>query len=136
MSRVPSPQCAPSLRQRLATLCRRVRLGSNGKDIMKRSVLYPVALLAVIVLSALYIRHEWFFFTADGVISPKTAVSLGLIDEKDEPWVGGIVFKQNAAGGYDFRDGHVALFGGKTGHTEIDVLDVCIKAGECQVKKP
>jgi len=92
-------------------------------------------LFLVVAATALVIRHEWFFFTSDGVISPKTAVSLGLIGENDAPWVGGLVFKRANEGGYDFREGHVTHFAGRTRHTEVDMFAACIKAGECVAKR-
>lgn len=102
---------------------------------MKQNLRFSVILLFVAVMSALAIRHEWFFWTSDGVLSPKTAVSLRLIDESEAPWVGGLAFKRSANGGYDFREGRVIHFVGSTHHTDVDMLAACIQAAECKTKQ-
>ena len=92
---------------------------------------------AVIVLLgvAAGLYHSAFFYTADGVMSPQTAVRLGLLEDDEEGFSRGLVFKKSENGGYDYREGRVIAFVGGTNHTNIDLATECERLGGCKVRK-
>lgn len=96
-----------------------------------------VATILVACGSVASLAHSLFFYRADGYMSPKTAVSLGLLEENDAPFSGGLAFVKNIDGGYDFREGHAINFLSSTSHTDIDLIDACQRIGGCEwPKKP
>ena len=91
----------------------------------------------VIVLLGLTIGlyHSAFFYTADGVMSPETALSLGLLTEDEAQFSRGLVFRKSESGGYDYKEGRVIAFIGGTSHTEIDLVAECERLSGCQLRK-
>ncbi|WP_156443853.1 hypothetical protein [Burkholderia savannae] len=76
-----------------------------------------------------------FFLTADGYVSPRTAVDAGLMSENDAPWSGGLAFKALASGGYEYTRGR-DYFGVGRKRTDVDLAALCAQIGGCELKHP
>lgn len=88
---------------------------------MKAEYVVPVAAALLTAFAILNYPN----FEADGAISPRTAVQLGILDEREAPFSSSIKFKKNEAGGYDYR------VAGSTRNTAIDLRAECLRMGGC-----
>lgn len=93
------------------------------------------AVIIVVIGTVASSYHSAFFYKADGYISPRTAVRLGLMDDREAPFAGGLAFKRDSAGGYEYRDGSALAIFGKTRHTDIDIAAECQRLGGCEWRK-
>jgi hypothetical protein len=84
---------------------------------------------------AAILYHNVFFYTADGYMSPKTAMRLGLVDYEEASSSGGLAFKKSGPGIYAYREGRVTAFIGRTSHTRIDLVAECEHLGGCELRK-
>jgi hypothetical protein len=92
--------------------------------------------IAVVILgfaAALY--HSVFFYTADGYMSPKTAVRVGLMKDEEAQFSGGLAFRKTGGGGYDYREEMARAFIDRTSHTDIDLVAECERLGDCELRK-
>ena len=74
---------------------------------MRRTIIPTIAILStgVVILGfAASMYHSVFFYTADGYMSPETAVRVGLMKDEEAPFSGGLAFRKTEAGGYDYRE--------------------------------
>jgi hypothetical protein len=81
------------------------------------------------------LNHSVFFYTADGYMSPKTAVRVGLMKDEEAPFSGGLAFRKTEAGGYDYREEMARAFIDRTSHTHIDLIAECERLGDCELRK-
>jgi hypothetical protein len=104
--------------------------------------LYATALFTSLVIVLFIVgtvrafSHSNFFSSREVMMSPKTAVRLGLLSETDAPWAGGLVFKKNDMGGFDYREGRGLSFLTSTRSTDLDVPAECERVGGCDVRIP
>jgi hypothetical protein len=101
-------------------------------------VLAVVAILATgIAIGGLVaiLYHTVFFYTADGYMSPKTAVRVGLLENEEALSSGGVAFRKAEGGGYDYREEMGTAFTDLTGHTDIDLFAECERLGDCELRK-
>lgn len=99
---------------------------------MKSSHTFIPAIVIVAIGSAALFLHSSFFYQADGYMSPRTAEKLGLLASNEAPFSGGLAFRKNPEGGYDYRSGRAIAFFGTTSHTNIDLADACMRVGGCE----
>ncbi|MBV2235517.1 MAG: hypothetical protein KUL75_08225 [Sterolibacterium sp.] len=80
------------------------------------------AVIIVLLGSIASVYHSRFFYQADGYMSPKTAVRLVLIEEREASFSGGLSFKRNKeASVYEYRDGRATAFLARINHTDLDI---------------
>lgn len=72
-------------------------------------------------------------FKADGSIAPRTAVQLGLLDQRSAPYSSGIEFKRNEAGGYDYQEAGLMSVLQGTRNTALDLPVECQRLGGCKI---
>ncbi|SEN09048.1 hypothetical protein SAMN05216404_102328 [Nitrosospira multiformis] len=97
-----------------------------------------VAISSTVIVAwvlAAALRHSVFFYTADGYMSPRTAVRVGLMKDEEASFSGGLAFRKTGGGGYDYREEMAIAFIDQTGHTDIDLLAVCERLGDCELRK-
>ena len=105
---------------------------------MKRTVIITAVAISGTAFAicglAAALHHSVFFYTADGYMSPKTAVRVGLMKDEEAPFSGGLAFRKTA-GGYDYREEMATAFIDRTGHTDIDLVAECQRLGDCELRK-
>lgn len=84
---------------------------------------------------AAILNHTVFFYTANGYMSPKTAVHAGLLKDEEAQSSGALDFRKTSPGGYDYREEMARGFIGLTGHTDIDLVAECERLGGCVWRK-
>ena len=106
---------------------------------MRRTIITTAVAISGTVLViwglAAALHHSVFFYTADGYMSPKTAVRVGLMKDEEAPFSGGLAFRKTGGGGYDYREEMATAFINRTGHTDIDLLAECERLGDCELRK-
>ena len=106
---------------------------------MRRTIIPTVvaALGTGVVVSGFtaVLYHNVFFYKADGVMSPQTAVRVGLIKDEKALLSGGLAFKKSGAGSYGYREGKITAFIGRTSYTNIDLVAECERLGGCELRK-
>jgi hypothetical protein len=109
-------------------------------NVMMRRTLIPAAIAILITSVATFgvaavLYHSVFFYKADGVMSPKTAVRVGLMTHDEALSSRGLAFKKSESGGYVYREGRVIAFIDGTNRTSIDLATECERLGGCEVRK-
>ena len=93
--------------------------------------------MVTVVLSALTVAlvsvNVGRDFKADGSIAPRTAVQLGLLDQRSAPYSSGIEFKRNEAGGYDYQEAGLMSVLQGTRNTALDLPVECQRLGGCKI---
>jgi hypothetical protein len=102
--------------------------------IITTAVAISSTVIAAWVLAAA-LRHSVFFYTADGYMSPRTAVRVGLMKDEEASFSGGLAFRKTGGGGYEYREEMATAFINRTGHTDIDLFAECERLGDCELRK-
>lgn len=103
------------------------RPASTTNDTSMRLKDFSVVAVVAAALITAFALFNYPKFEADGSISPRTAVQLGLLDELEAPFSAAIKFKKSEAGGYDYR------VAGVTSNTAIDLMGECQRLGGCKI---
>lgn len=107
---------------------------------MMRRAIIPAAVAILITGVAIFgiapiLYHTVFFYKADGVMSPATAMRLGFMKDDEASSSHGLAFKKRESGGYDYREGRLIAFIDETNHTDIDLATECERLGGCEMRK-
>lgn len=107
---------------------------------MMRRTFIPAAVAILITGVAIFgiaavLYHSVFFYKADGVMSPETAMRVGLMTDDAVLSSRGLAFQKSESGGYDYREGRVIAFIDGTNHTNINLAIECERLGGCEVRK-
>ena len=106
---------------------------------MKRTIIPTIVAIlgtGVVILGvAAALHHAVFFYTADGYMSPKTAVRVGLMKDEEAAFSGGLAFRKTRGDGYDYREEMATAFVDRTSHTNIDLATECERLGGCELRK-
>lgn len=96
-----------------------------------------IGAILMVAISTIYgFSHSNFVSNREIRMSPRTAVSLGLLSETEAPWSARLVFKKNDDGGYDYRDGGGLSVFTRTRTTDLDVRAECERIGGCEIWIP
>lgn len=100
---------------------------------------FYASIVAFLVLNMGWVySHASFVRHAEIIMTPQTAVGLGLMSESFAPRSGGLVFQKNKLGGFDYRDAKAFAYARSTDSTNLDIPAECERIGGCEVapRKP